>query len=424
MNRYALKSPAKFKSRTEKRVIIGGETDFCAERFGYRREKNGISPALAFRNVSPAVSADAVLFSEYLPFGGRSFFALGNGRLMSLSTAAKSSLTLEGVITTMFPSVLHTIINNQYYNVIVSGNKLVFVKGTAKATLMTLPVSLTSSVLHCGRLFGIDASDEYMLRWSGYALQSWMEGVDGAGYVRLKPRLGKLLNLFVLGEKIVIVREAGISVLSVLGDSRHMRLDVCDKYELPRVYVNSSAICRGQLWIFTQKGMRVFDGDSVSVAPMDDFATEYVLKHAKVSDDKYIYYSATKGSAKCLFEYDVETGACTLFANGCHSPYFIESDAYAFSGRILGNILPNINDANRKWVSKPVTFGEGERAVLKSLTVEGSGRFTVETDCDGRKLYSSGAGRFRFAESGQSFTFRVTGNGSVTSMTAEWEVCR
>lgn len=423
MNKYALKSHAKFKSRTEKRVIIGGDTDFCAERFGYRRGKNGISPAPAFRSVSPTISADSVLFSEYLPVGSRSFYVLGNGRLMSLNTAAKSPLTLEGTVTTKFPSVLHTIINNQYYNVIVSGNKLAFIKGTAKATVMTVSVTLKNSVLHCGRLFGIDDTDEYMLRWSGYALQNWTEGVDGAGYVRLKPRLGKLLNLFVLGEKIIIVREAGISVLSVLGDSRHMRLDVCDKYELPRVYVNSSAICRGQLWIFTQKGMRVFDGDSVSVAPVDDFAIGYVLNHAKVVDDRYIYYSATKGSDKCLFEYDVETGACTLFAGGCHSPYFVENNAYAFSGRILGNILPNIEDGNRRWVSKPVTFDEGKKAVLKSLTVEGSGNFTVETDCDGRKLYSAGAGRFRFAESGQSFIFRVTGNGSVTSLTAEWEVC-
>lgn len=422
MNKHALKAHKSFNSHVEKKVIIGGETDFCAERFGYIKEKSGISPALTYE-IMPAIGVlEGVQFAACLATGGKAVFASTDTTLYYWLCQPIVRPASAGNITKYYPSLHSTVIDGEYYGVLVSGNKYALVNPRKKTQIYTIPALLGSSVMHCGRLFGVDLDDEYLLKWSGYSLQDWNSGVDGAGYVKLNPGLGKILNLFVLGEKIVIVRERGITTIVTLGDSRHMRADVCDKYFLPTVYADSSVICGGKLWIYTQKGMYVFDGSSIAAAPSDGVTEGYLLSHARVADDRYVCYAASKGDERCLLIYDTQTGVGNPFGKDCYCPFFSDGKLYAFNGNNFGYLKPDAYDDTRAWVSKPFNFDEDRPAVLKSLAVEGSGNFRVETDCDGRKLYAAGAGKYRYAESAQSFTFKVTGNGSITSMTAEWEV--
>lgn len=424
MNKHALKAHEKFNSHVEKKVLIGGETDFCAERFGYIKEKNGITPALAYKSMPIPRVVDGVQFAACIATGGKAVFASTDTTLYYWLYDTKLRHASVGNITENYPSLHSTVIDGECYGVVVSGNKYALVNPKKQTQIFTIPVQLGSSVMHCGRLYGVDLNDGYLLRWSGYSLQDWDLGVDGPGYVTLDPGLGKMLNLFVLGEKIVIVRERGITTIATLGDSRHMRADVCDKHALPGVYADSSVICGGKLWIYTRKGMYVFDGSSVTAAPSDGVTEGYVLSHARVVDDRYVYYAAIKDGERCLLVYDTHTGVGNPFGKDCHCPFFCEGKGYAFIDKNLGSLEPDEDDDTRTWVSKPFKYDEERPAVLKSLTIEGSGNFNVETDCDGRKLYAVGAGKHRYAESGQSFTFKVTGNGSITSMTAEWEVRR
>lgn len=421
MYRHSLKTHKTFNSQTEKKVIIGGETDFCAERFGYIQRKNGITPAPAAVQTEKQIAAKDIITTLPMPTGTKVIFCMASGLAHSWNFETGVATT-ETALTKTYPSIHSVVVDGEYYCAVVSGNKIAMFSSEKKATTMTIPVQLANSVMHCGRLFGVDATDGYLLRWSGYSLNDWTEGVDKAGYVRLNPSLGKLLNLFVLNEKIVIVREAGITTITTLGDSRHMRADICDKHALPDVYVNSSVICGGKLWIYTQKGMYVYDGSNLSQAPFDRIMSDYVLSHARVIWDRYICYTAAKGDNRCLFVYDTQTGIGNPFCKNCHSAFFGENRGLAFKDRYLCNLVEDTEDPDRVWVSVPFAYEKDKPAVLKSLTVEGSGDFTVEADCDGRKIYAVGSGKYRFSESAQSFTFKVTGEGSVTSMTAEWEV--
>lgn len=423
MNRYALKAHRPFKSQVEKKVIIGGDTDFCAERFGYIQGIDGITPAPTYRQTTTEIALDNIYLTDCLPTGVKAFFAATDGKVYSWNYSTTAQPAVEFTLSSNYASVFSTIVSGNNYTGLVSGNKIGLISSTKGMMTYNISVYLADAVMHCGRLFGIDMSDGYMIRWSGlYTIANWSGGVDGAGYVKLNPSLGKGLNLFVLNEKIVVVREYGITTITVFGDTRHMRMDLCEKHRLPAVYSNSSAICRGKLWIFTKNGIYVYDGNTTAKAPFDRIMSDYYLMQPKVVDDRYIYYTAVIRGSKCIFMYDTETGACNPFAKGCFSPFFTESKSYAFKGRLLVALDSGYDDSDRVWISEPIIYGGNKRAVLKSLTVEGSGNFTVETDCDGRKIYASGAGRHRCAESGQKFTFKVTGTGAITSMTAEWEV--
>ncbi|MCM1545863.1 MAG: hypothetical protein NC033_02390 [Clostridiales bacterium] len=424
MHRHSFKTPRTFKSKTEKTVIIGGNDDFCAERYGYKREINGIAPLPYFKRLSPSITCANLVRVEYAPFCDRVILMSGTGSLYGWDTISRTSTVSYGSVTSGSYPRVHCYVSegNNYYSVIGGSTAInIAVNSTVKRANFSSN-KVTDTVLHCGRIFGIDATDGYILRWSGYTFSDWTTGVDNAGYVKFNAALGKLLNLFVLGEKIVIVREYGITVLSVLGDARHMRTEVCDRFRIPRVVPDTSVICGGLLWIYTKNGMYVFDGSSVTEKPFDEIMRGYELSTPYVFDERYIHYTATKDGTNYLFVYDTAMGACSPYAKGCRCPFFIGDEPFCFNGNYVFTLLFTVDDPARVWLSKPFVCGVGKVRTLKSLTAEGSGKFKVEVDCDGRKLEVSGAGKYSFAEVGHSFTFKVTGNGSVTGLTAEWEV--
>ncbi|MDE7084287.1 MAG: hypothetical protein K2O81_03495 [Clostridia bacterium] len=421
MFKRANKRHGGFNTQTVETVILGGKTDYCAERFGYKRETNGILPALAITPVEPSIKFNYVVFAEYLPLCGLSIFTSRYGQFSEWKSGDTGVKTV-GVITHYYPVVHPTIIDGEKKYAVMSSNYLLTISQSGAAQPSQLYAKLYTSIMHCGRIFGCDLDDRYKIKWSGYGVNEWVEDPDGAGYVRLNMRLGKALNLFSMNEKVVVVREYGITVISTLGDFRHMRIASDDTLRLPPVYDNSSAICRGLLWIYTHGGMYVFDGKTISAAPFDETMSDYVLEKPKVADDRYIYYTATRGDGKCLFVYDTETGDCTPFANGCQCQFFTPDGAYCFNDTVLCSLSENIDDSDRKWISKPVDLGTGKTKTLKSLLVEGSGKPVVEIDCDGRVLQADGVGETKFSECGRSFIFKVTGNGAVTRLAAEWEV--
>lgn len=423
MYRRSLKTHKTFSSRTEKAVVIGGETDYCAERYAYKREINGITPLPYFKRFIPLVNCNNVTSTMYAPVCGRVFFSTSAGNLYGWNTVTKGAPITMGILTAeILPHIHYCVEETDNIYVAIAGNKISRIFPNSRIKMLTMGQYLKDTAIHCGRIFGIDSTNAYMLRWSGYAYDDWVQGVDGAGYVVLDSALGVLLNLFVFGDKIIVVREYGITVLTTLGDSRHSRIDICDRFSLPRVYPDSSAICGGQLWIYTRDGMYAFDGSSVTKKPFDEIMRDYYIDRPTVIEDTYIYYTATKDGVNYLFVYDTRTGACSPYAKTCFCPFFIEDEPYCFNGTYVQSLLYSLDDPERKWVSKPFTFPHGKPRTLKSLRLNCSGHITVEVDCDGRKLYLYAPGEYVYAESGQSFTFKVTGNGSVTGLTAEWEV--
>lgn len=426
MYRHGLKTHGTFKSKTEKTLIIGGETDFCAERFGYKRENSGISPSYYVQKRMPAVTCNGVAFAQNMPLcNGVLMVSLNENRLyvwLPKSTSSSRPLFLYNCSS---PNIrVHSYVyDNENVKVIIYSNRVIRIASNCIVKVSTAGSTLFDGIVHCGRVFAVDSTDRYMLRWSGYTFAEWTEAIDKAGYVRLDSELGKLLNLFVLNEKIVAVREYGITVLSVLGDARHMRLNTEEKYRLPLAYEYNSVILGGQLWINTVDGLYIFDGGSVKKADFDPIMRGYELSNPQIANGRYIYYNALKDGVKCLFEYDTQTGAGTPFAKDCKC-YFGESGGnnYCFKNDQVHCLVSGADDPDRVWKSKPFVFDGGRARVLKNLVVEGEGQPLVEIDCDGRKIYANGAGRHYVGESGRTFTFKVTGNASVHSMTAEWEV--
>lgn len=422
MNLYSLKRHGAYRTKTVKTAIIGGETDYCAERFGYKKEKKGISATKYYEQVTPLTQYPNVIFAEHLPAFNYCVFSASNGDMAAWYSENSPALRKMVIITNSYPVLFSDIVNTTNMYIAVSGSCMAKISPAGIAVRVNNQVRLIHAVFHCGRVFASDYYDRFMVRWSGDSFSDWKELPGRAGNLRLYNGLGKVLNLFEIGEKIAVVREYGVTVISVLGDCRHIRVEPGDCYRLPKVYENGSAICRGQIYIYTMDGMYVFNGSSVFKAPFEDIFLPYVLEKPKVVGERFLYYMARLGEEKCLFEYDVETGSGAPFAKGAQCPFFIDGKGYCFNGSVLCRLTQNEDEPDRVWVSRPFDFNTSAPKTLKSVTVAGDGGVVLEIDCDGRKLVAEGTGKTVFCARGEKFVFKVKGNCVITELTAEWEV--
>lgn len=413
-----------FKNQTVITQIIGGKDDYCAERFAYKRETDGISPSMAFTSLATAAPFEYFHFARYFPLCGVNVIISKYGQFAEWSAAEPAKIVTKSAMSVNYPNAFPCIYKGEYVVAVVGGYSVVRVKTDGSVENTNAIVRVTSPAMHCGRVFGVDLFDKYKVRWSGYDITDWVELGDRSGYICLTPSLGKALDVHSYGGKVVVVRDFGLTVISTLGDFRHMRTEAGDTFRLPEVYANSSAICGGKLWIYTKSGMFVFDGATLTEAPFDGIMFDYVLSKPEVVDERYIYYTATKDDKNCLFEYDTLTGAGNPFADGCRVQFFGAEGAHCFRNNSIGSLNYGLEDDKRKWISKEIDLGVTARKTLKNITVTGSGNINITVDYDGNKLRSVGAGKKPLNVRGSKFTFTVTGNCKINGLTAEWEVSK
>ncbi len=89
----------------------------------------------------------------------------------------------------------------------------------------------------------------------------WTENISGAGWVITGGGYGRILNLVVYGDKIVAVRERGITFLHAFGTPENFKLTYYNEV-LPEIYSDTAAVIGGKLYFYTVSGLYVYDGSS------------------------------------------------------------------------------------------------------------------------------------------------------------------
>ena len=131
--------------------------------------------------------------------------------------------------------------------------KCVFFGGSAGG-LNTFDCGIFGGQFKNGRLFGIDNSDNFTLRWSGEGgALDWKESIDGAGWLKLDGAGGRILNLLVYGEKLVAVRENCLSVFSAFGTPENFKAESKNLY-VSGVIKNTAAVAGNKLLFFADGG--------------------------------------------------------------------------------------------------------------------------------------------------------------------------
>ena len=413
-----------FKTRKETTVLIGGDENYCRERYGYRQSGKGISPAYVPVQAEPRVRLANMQFAEYCPALGFTLFISVVGQVIRWNTDEYSKVSTAAILNSNYPFVIPCAEGDVPTYAAIGGTKIAIFKGGEVST-HTLPYRVLGGTYHCGRIFAVDKDDPYIIRWSGFELRNWSLAIDVGGHMRVNPKGGKVFGIVELGEKLVLVRENALTVFNALADARHSRMVQYGSTFLPAVINKTWVVVGGKLWLCTSEGLNVFDGEKLTRVQVDTCGKNLSYEKAAVFNDRYLYLTCKENGVRCFLEYDTLTGETATFGSGCDLLFAADDGIYCLAGdkaTTVSCLTEGLADPDRVWTSENIDLGTDRVKTLKNLTVEGEGDSEIEIECDGRRRVVEGCGRTYVGETGVNFIFRVRGAGTVSRLAAEWEV--
>lgn len=308
--------------------------------------------------------------------------------------------------------------------VLLSGTTLTTLHGGSIAHL-EFPVELSCGAMRRGRLFGADAQNPYILRWSGpKGFNDWLGGILGAGSLTLEPFGGSISNIFDFEDKLVVFREQMIMRFSVYGNPENFKQ--VDTAITPKIYRSTAAISGDSILFFSSGGLMSYRGGKV--AKIDGLISDDLQSptSAFVYDGMYYFICGTSKSLKksVVYVYDFLNGGYEIIDIPA---YFISHDGtslVAYAPSAIYRLKLGGEHTLYEVATENMDFGTDERKLLTMLEVDCDEDVRVSIS-NGRstKTVRPAKGRTRLNMRGAEFKVTFSGyGGSVWSAYLEAEV--
>lgn len=375
-----------------------------------------ITPALTTGLSSNRTPAN-VICAAYSEATGR-YYLLADGKAYNSRSSQLISSSFAN-ITLSSPFIYDDRSDGTAKTYIISGDKGLAYPSTL--TPVTLKYGIYAGVLKSGRLFAVDNTNKFKLRWSGKGGGfDWEESISGAGWANLDPGLGAVRNLVVLGEKLIALRELGITVISAFGNPENFKSEERN-ISAPSAISNTAAVVCGKLYFFTFNGFYGFDGSKTFKVdcPLADSISS--PKNAVNFGETYLICGVHKPeNKKCVFAYDTREGAAYII--DCPATALIaNSDIIAYKEEGGSSKLENGNEFT--FTSGKLDFGTGGKKVLKRIEILSGGEADITvSNGEYTRTYSGVKDKIITRISGVSFTIKVEGAQEIKSVKAFAEV--
>ena len=378
--------------------------------FGLEESGGGLRPAYGLSQITvnniPA-AAQGIYFTSH------NNLYIYNGGTVYRCTGASNNFYLYASGFTARPSFAECHENGEDFTIICDGGKAVKAQSNTAGPDTCPPVRY--AVVHYNRMFGIDTDDARTIRWSEPGdVHGWDAGINGAGYVRLDALRGDISKLTVFDNKLVAVRQYGLTVLRAFGEAESFRVDVTDTVT-DGITADTVAVCAGKLCFFTPSGMYCYDGT------VKKFEAEGLEGFGDVSCAAacggYYYAGGKLGGEDVIACIDV---------NG-RSAGYIKAKAVCMcgGGRVFfygDGLYEIVRTAEQgSWESGPCDFGTPSKKFLCSITAYGADTLTVE--CGGRsRTYSGVNGEVKVGMEGREFSISASCSQHLRSVCAKYAV--
>ena len=288
--------------------------------------------------------------------------------------------------------------------IVIGGEKSVC--ATASSVVADSFPDLKCAAVHYFRLFGVDPEDGLTVRWSRAGdVRDWAEELYGAGYVRLSAEFGEVLALVPYNDKLIAVRQYGLTVLRIYGDTEDFRIQFTDT-ATEEITANTACVCGDKLYFFTADGLRCYDGDDIERPEIDGMEGFGGATCAAALGSTYFACGELEGApAIACIDCAEEQVSYIAAEAGC-----ICSGA----GRAVlfnGGLYELKIGSSGSWDSGETDFGEGGVKYLSKLHICGSiQKITVEWN--GRRRVYSGDGLKAVKVGALARTFRIIAEGT------------
>lgn len=295
---------------------------------------------------------------------------------------------------------------------VIGGGAAVEVRG-GSFTVLPFGMNIKRGIMHCGRLFAVDAENADTLRWSGTGgAEDWEEGLYGAGSVRFADRRGDILNLLTFGGKIVAVRRFGLTVISAYGTPENFTVEQTDT-DTDEVYADTAQVAGGRLMFFTSSGLKSFDGKTVTPAVHRCARDIFSPVCSCALGGLYFAGCSSRSLGRAVLCYDTHADESYLIdiAADCMCAYdrvhvFNADGAYTLTKGDKFRIL-----------CKGLDFGAPTKKTLSKINGAAA---EIRIESGGRShVFPCSGGTVRPHFSGVSFNLEITGAGRAEKLTAE-----
>lgn len=276
--------------------------------------------------------------------------------------------------------------------------------------------SFRAGAVHCGRFFGADSLDGARLRWAASHPLDWQTGIYGSGYINLPPEGGDILRLFSYGDRLVAVRERGITVIRAYGDPQNYKVDATANYlTADGIIADTCAPCDGKIYFCTKSGLFAFGGTDTE--KLLDFGGGRISApaFAAASGSDYFLSCTDKYAGDCLLCY--RGGDVCVCAVNPSALFAGKDGVYAVCGLRVGKI---VRGGLGQWHSRPVR--PGGLSYIRNIGVVCDGDAEITLSSAGISRTFSGGGRHAVNMGAGEFTVDVTAQGALRSIKVEAEV--
>ncbi|MDE7330322.1 MAG: hypothetical protein K2N30_04475 [Clostridia bacterium] len=294
--------------------------------------------------------------------------------------------------------------------------------GECMSTQSALPEKLPfksgifGGVSKSGRVFAIDKEDNFIIRWSGKnGGLDWEEGIDGAGWLRLSPEKGKILNIAVYNEKLVALCEYGLALLTAYGTPENFKLQYIDG-ATGKVYANTACVAGGKLAFFTENGLRLFDGTKVE-APCFEIETDVSNPRFSFGADGVYFLCADSVNLqrRVIFAVDI-VNSCAYIVDLPATAAYINGNVFCFAD---GGIYELKRGGGFTFTSGRTDFGVRGKKALVSVFAGNENPADIEVISDGKSRIVRGVRGYCLpCVSGNGFKIKIRSDGEVRGLCA------
>ena len=362
--------------------------------FGLRRSGGSLVPAYAL-SLAELENVPASAENMYLSSGGTLYLYGGGAVYRSTGAYANFVKLAEGF--TSPPA--YTEFFEEYGDILLIYDGQKALKVDASSSAPTAAPQVKNGAAKGFRLFGVDLSDGYAVRWSHPGKSSlWTEELDGGGYIRLSPDGGEVLRVVNCGGRLVAVRRYGLTELGTDGRAQDFHVV---RGVLTEESDGVAAPCGGKLYFFASSGLYVYDGE------VRAFAREELRGFSSVTDmaawgNTLLACGSLEGRGvvACI---DCKDGTVS-YIDGAASCVCAAGRAFCF---IAGGVYEIVPAQGGVWECGPCNFSSSARKYLESVDVGGDVQ-KLTVSCGGRtRTFLNASGNVKVGMRGRRFCFRA-----------------
>lgn len=354
-----------------------------------------------------------VFFGAVIQPSGR--IVVCNGEGIYYSPDGKSFIKSDSGVTASRPFVFHP----DGGKACLAGDAEFLVTGVASSEKKPFNGNIFGGVFKNGRLFGIDADNGYIIRWSCEGGLDFTDKPDGAGWLEINAGKGKIQELAVCNQSIAVLCEYGLAALSAFGMPENFKLKYIDGVT-GRIFQNTAAVAGGKSAFLTERGLLTFDGSGVEKCELPLLSDVRNPVCAAGFGNCYFLSAYSKRLAKkVVYVADIVKGTAYI-ADTEADAFALDDDVHCFSDG--GHYVLKEGGAYT-FESGEFDFGTKGEKYLKSIHLGNSDEVEVTVAGGGiSRIFTGVKGYLRPHMRGRSFKITVRGTGKIAGIRAQAEV--